>query len=166
MRRRRLIAAGTLAAIVAAACSTPPTTAPTNTPSGFPTAGASGVPTQSETAWGRIWDALPAGFPMLPGARPAVGVAESASASFDIEPDGATGGVGGGAAGGAAGLADFYATALSAGYVVSREGPLEDGAFEVDAARPGGQCRIRVRAAPLGSLIRLTILYGAACPLA
>jgi hypothetical protein len=42
-------------------------------------------------------------------------------------------------------------------------GPLEDGSFVLDSTGPG-DCRVQVRAAPLGNLTSLTVRYGAGCP--
>ena len=47
---------------------------------GAPSSGA--TVTQTETDWGRIWDALPAGFPVIPGATPDEEAAGPASAVF------------------------------------------------------------------------------------
>lgn len=127
------------------------------TPSPVPTdAGASPVatiPAQTDTDWGRIWDALPAGFPAFAGAGPTETGAGPASATLDV---GATDPME---------VATFYQSALEgAGYsTVSMNGPREDGSIEIESAG-AGRCRIRTTVTPLGGTTIVTILYGADCP--
>ena len=53
---------------------------PPGTPTGAPAAG------QTDTGWGRMWDTVPAGFPVFPGATPADDAGgEPASARFAVE---------------------------------------------------------------------------------
>jgi len=159
-----------IAVLVAAGCtstgtqssSTGATTpAPTATPvagtlSPSPTAGgASPGPTQPgqiDTDWERIWDDIPPGFPVYPGAHPTETGEGPASAVLDAgtaEP---------------AAVVDWYRTALAAvGYkAVSSDGPREDGSFELISG--GGTCDIRITATPLGGSTIITVMYGAGCP--
>lgn len=57
----------------------------------------------------------------------------------------------------------LYRSALeAAGYSVSVDGPLENGAYTISATvRPGARRRFR---SLLGGSIMVTVLYGAACP--
>jgi hypothetical protein len=166
------VAAIALPALLAlAACSPSPTEAPSNPAtgpaspvpastspvgSGEATAAATvgAPPSQTDTIWGRIWDGLPATFPLPPGAQPAEDPVEPVSAAFDVSAEG----------GGPADIARFYADVLAAaGYSASIDGPLEDGSFIVEA-RQAPACQVQTRSGTLGGLTRLTILYGAGCP--
>jgi hypothetical protein len=122
--------------------------------SAAPTTG--GVPpSQTDTAWGRIWDGIPPSFPLPPGAVPATGVVEVVSEAFDIPTIG----------GGPGEVARFFIDALgAAGYTVNVNGPLEDGSFLVDGRLGDTGCEVQARTQPLGGLTRLTVLYGAQCP--
>ncbi|MEW5992464.1 MAG: hypothetical protein AB1736_14135 [Chloroflexota bacterium] len=152
-------------AVGAAACTTITDPSPTGTPavataSPGPTAVPTDVgvtprptaPSQTDTEWGRIWDALPATFPSFPGASPTETGEGPASAILDagtVEP---------------AEVAGFYQDALeSAGFTVSGSGPFEDGSFQLEATAAAG-CATRITIAPLGGATLITILYGALCP--
>ncbi|HXI45313.1 MAG TPA: hypothetical protein VNH13_03350 [Candidatus Acidoferrales bacterium] len=136
-----------------AAQSLPP--APTPTPVPGPSATPAGTPpAQTDTAWGRIWEGLPAGFPAFPGAEPTETGAGPASATLDIPTS----------AGTITDVVSFYRSALeTAGYSVSVDGPLENGGYTIDATGAAG-CAAQVSAEPLGSSLTVTVLYGAACP--
>jgi hypothetical protein len=43
-------------------------------------------------------------------------------------------------------------------------GPLEDGAYVLDASGSPAGCMVQVTAAPLGTVTKVTIMYGAVCP--
>ncbi len=126
-----------------------PTPAPEGASSTSPSASS---PSQTTTEWGMIWDALPATFPVHPGAEPAESPAGPASATLTI-PSNATA------------ATDWWRAALEqAGYgTVGVSGPLEDGSFVIDSAGVG-DCRTQVRIAPTGTTITATILFGAGCP--
>jgi hypothetical protein len=130
-----------------------PSAGPTDVPgtSPEPSADAS-LPTQTETEWGRIWDAVPATFPRPPGsldAEPIERTATSADLSVPAGP---------------AETVDFYQGSLAAaGYVTSLQGPLEDGSWVFDASAGGG-CKVQVTIKPLSGLTHVSILYGAGCP--
>lgn len=110
-------------------------------------------PGQTDTEWGRIWDALPEGFPAYPGSHPTETGEGPMSALLDA-----------GSAAPAA-VANFYATALeAAGYTTTAlSGPREDGSWELESGAGGG-CLARVTATPLGSATIVAILFGAGCP--
>ncbi len=110
-------------------------------------------PRQTDTAWGRIWDALPPSFPVMPGAEPATIGGSPASAVLQLAADVANG-------------AKWYETALpAAGYVVDAlNGPIEDGSIVIDAHLTSAVCRTQVKIAPFGGQTIATVLVGASCP--
>ena len=117
------------------------------TPSAAPT-----EVTQTDTDWGRIWDAIPAGFPVYPGAVETE-VDEPVSAAFTAPGTGP----------------DEIATSLQqqlelATYSTEAlSGPLEDGSFVIDSVGDAG-CRIETTVRPAGELTTITVRYGADCP--
>ena len=165
---RSLILVAVLAATVLFAGCSPTSTssgAPSTTPRGIPSAGASAeaspaapsiaVGTQTDTEWGRIWDSVPAGFPRFPGST----IADDASP----EPASVRYAIAGG--GDPADIASWMQSALETSTFSTQalSGPLEDGSFVLDSVGEG-DCKIRVTVAPMGGLIFVTVLYGAACP--
>ena len=133
--------------------STAPSDGPSEAPSGA-AASPSEAMSQTDTEWGRIWDAVPAGFPTYRGSTPAedAGVGP-ASASYAID------------SGDAGEIASWMQTALeTATYSTEAlSGPLEDGSFTLDSVG-GGDCRILTTITPMGGLQVITVQYGAACP--
>jgi hypothetical protein len=116
--------------------------------------GASSSVGQTDTAWGRIWDAVPAGFPRFPDSSPA----DDASAA----PSSARYAVSGNDP-------EAIAAWLQAGMETAKfstdvSGPLEDGTFTIDSRGDGG-CRIQTTITPLGGMTFVTVLYGADCPI-
>ena len=111
--------------------------------------------TQTDTAWGRIWDALPAGFPVYPGAVESeeAGGGDPVSGTFSV--GGADPAEVATAMQGQLELATFSTEALS--------GPLEDGSFVIDSVGDA-DCRIETTVKPAGGLALITVRYGAACP--
>lgn len=110
-------------------------------------------PDQTDTEWGRIWDALPGTFPEYPGASPTETGEGPASAILDVgdvDP---------------AGVASFYDSAFEfAGYAtLSIDGPREDGSWEIESVGET-TCRILTTITPLGGSTIVTILYRADCP--
>jgi hypothetical protein len=111
--------------------------------------------TQTDTAWGRIWDGLPAGFPVYPGAIESeeAGGGEPVSATFSV----------------ADAAPDEIATALQSQLELATfstealSGPLEDGGFVIDSVGDAG-CRIETTVTPAGGLTLITVRYGADCP--
>ena len=110
-------------------------------------------PTQSDTEWGRIWDALPPSFPLPPDAVPTETGQGAASGSFAV----------GAAAPNTASLLESALTA--AGFAIeSREGPSEDGSFTLNAVGRDAGCAAQVRIVPLSGTTNVVVLYGAGCP--
>lgn len=167
-RRGRLLATVAGACLILlAACAGPTANSPSSEaapPSAGATSSASGPPapapsraataTQTDTAWGRIWDRVPEAFPTFVGATPAGAIeAEPASASLAVE--------------GAdpreiiawmqmqLERATFATEALN--------GPLEGGSYVLESSG-SGDCRIQVVVGPLGGLSSIVVRYGAACP--
>lgn len=155
------IAALAAALLVVAGCGatvapTPATPAPTPTSTPLappPTKNPVPLPaTQTDTEWGRIWDALPASFPTPPGARPTQTGEGPASAILDVPGDATTT------------MTDLQAALELAGLdTQSLSGPLEDGSRILESLGAGA-CRVQARVALLGGTTVLTVLYGAACP--
>lgn len=156
------IAALAAAVVVAAGCgatlspspATPPAPTPTSTPlEPPPTENPVPLPaTQTDTEWGRIWDALPASFPLPTGARPTQTGEGPASAILDVPGDAE------------ATMTNLRSALELAGFSLeSLSGPLEDGSQVLESIGEGG-CRIQASVAPLGGTTILTVRYGAACP--
>ena len=126
-----------------------PTEEPASTePAGSPAAG------QTDTAWGRIWDTVPAGFPRFPGSTPADDASpEPASARLAVP------------GGDPAAIATWFQGALETVTfsTVGLNGPAEDGSFVLDSVG-AGDCRIQTTIAPLGDTTFITVLYGSGCP--
>ena len=129
----------------------PPTTTASSPAEASPPAEAG----QTDTAWGRIWDNLPATFPRYPGSTPAEGAA-TGPASAVLAVKGIE----------AKQIADWTQTQLErASYSTEAlSGPLEDGGFVLDSTGPAPGCRVEVSISPLGGLVTVTVLYGASCP--
>jgi cytoskeletal protein RodZ len=113
----------------------------------------SGTPTQTDTAWGRIWDAVPSSFPRLEASLPADSISGPVSAAFVV----------------GAGPADVTATMKrlldgEGGYTTDQSGPLEDGSFVLDSTGPWEGCRVQTTVTPQSGTTLMTILYGAGCP--
>lgn len=161
--------------LLVAACGGPPTTGAPS--AGAPTAGArtpapslpaeptevpGGVvvtpkplpddPTTSETDWGTILDAVPATFPVLPGAEPADAPDEPVSAAWISDA-------------GVDEAATWYRDALEAlGYgTMGLSDPLEDGSRVLDSVADIPECRIQTTFRPAGESTMITVLYGAGC---
>jgi hypothetical protein len=145
-------ATGSPGASTASAVATSPASDRPSTETSAPSA--IGLPSQSTVEWGRIWDALPPGFPRPAGAVPSeIGVA--ASGSFDLTQDVATAS---GVMQGALEAAGFRTEGLS--------GPFEDGSVVIDSAGPTQGCRLQTTIVRQGGVTTMTVLYGASCPFA
>jgi hypothetical protein len=109
---------------------------------------------QTDTEWGRIWDKLPAGFPVYAG-----------STAADEAATGPVSGIYALPTGDAATIATWFKDRLeAAGFSTeAMTGPLEDGGYVLDSTGSEPGCRTEVTVAPLGGTISVTILYGAAC---
>lgn len=158
-----------IVAFAAAACTTGTSSSPSTTstaaastaaPSIAPSVAVStggapsaSLPTQTDTAWGRIWDALPAAFPRPSGANPTDTGEGAASGQFEVP-------------GTVDQVATFYRGALEvAGYAtLSLSGPMEDGSRQLESQGSPAGCRVRTTIAPHGATTLVTVLYGAACP--
>lgn len=152
-------------ALFLGACNTvaptpPPTESPVPVASVAPSASPSGRSTaappagQTDTDWGRIWDALPEAFPVYPGATPADEAAtEAVSGTFALA--GTDPRV----------VVAWMQTELERGAYRTEglNGPFEDGSFVLDLVG-SADCRIQVAVAPLGGLTTVTVRYGAGCP--
>lgn len=110
---------------------------------------------QTDTDWGRIWDTVPSGFPMYPGATPSDEAATGpASAVYVVE----------GAEPRA--IATWFQDAfeLAAYHTDALSGPFEDGGYLLESSGDDLACRLSLTIAPLGGTTSLTVLYGADCP--
>lgn len=130
----------------------------TPSPSAAPGASATAKPSpspkisQTDTGWGRIWDAVPPSFPIPAGASP-VSPDIPASAEWSI------------ASGDAAAITQELKVALEkAGYSSSVDGPLEDGSQIIDSVGKPDACHVQTRVRPLGTTVVVTVLFAAACP--
>jgi hypothetical protein len=113
----------------------------------------SAPPTTTETAWGRIWDALPAAFPVYPGAKPTDMGEGPASAVVDLPATTAKA------------VAWYRAALVGGGYTIEAlGGPLEDGSTVIDAVGQRPTCRVQASIVPHGSRSVATILMAADCP--
>lgn len=157
-------ALGVVAGCSAPAASPSPTAVPTSviaspaisspTASGTPvaTGGPSAPAGTTSTDWGEIRDALPAGFPLPPGAEPADLPDGPFSGTYTTSTP-------------AARAADAVRTGLiAAGYTGIETSANEAGEITIDATGPAAGCRVRVTVRPLGALTAVEVLYGAACP--
>ena len=148
----------------AAEATPPPTLAiPSDLPSfpavpetSSPTAAEEPAVTQTDTDWGRIWDGVPAAFPIYPGA------ASTAEAGAGGPPLSAVFTVADTPADEITAwmqqqleLATFSTEALS--------GPIEDDAFVIDSVGDAG-CRIETTVKPSGGFTFIAVRYGADCP--
>ncbi len=125
-----------------------------------PTAGGTPVATSGPSAsagttstdWGEIRDAVPAGFPLPPGAEPADLPDGPFSGTYTTSTP-------------AAGAADAVRAGLiAAGYTNVGSSGTETGEIAIDATGAVAGCRVRVTVRPLGALTAVEVLYGAACP--
>jgi hypothetical protein len=161
--RGPVLAALVLAAVIPVACSTPaasddagfPTSRPTTSAAVEPASEAPtpSLPSQSETGWGTIWDAVPAGFPVPDGAEPTAPAEGPASGAWVVPVT----------ASNAPELAGFYQSALDhVGWGTGIDGPLEDGSFTVWSSNGGG-CDTLTTILPRGDESLVTVLFGAGC---
>jgi hypothetical protein len=111
--------------------------------------------TQTDTAWGRIWDAVPAAFPIYPGAVESreAGGGEPVSATFSV----------GGADPAEITTSMQQQLELATYSTEALSGPLEDGSFVIDSVGDAN-CRIETTVKPAGELTLITVRYGADCP--
>ena len=113
----------------------------------------SSAPGTTTTDWGVIRDAVPAGFPLPPGAEPA-----------DL-PDGPVSGAWTTTVPAAEAAAAIRTGLQEAGWTgIAVSGPTEAGELTIDAVGPTEGCRVRASVGPLGGLTSIVVLYGAPCP--
>ncbi|HEX7345236.1 MAG TPA: hypothetical protein VF253_00490 [Candidatus Limnocylindrales bacterium] len=159
--RSRHFASATAVCLVLAACGPTPSPSsspqpsaalteapPSTSPSGSAAAG------QTDSEWGRIWDALPVGFPRFPGSAIADATGpEPVSARYAV-PDGEAEAI-------ATWMQDALETATFS--TEGMNGPFEDGGFVIDSVGEG-DCRLQTRIAPEDGTTFIEVLYGAGCP--
>jgi len=133
----------------------PPTTAPSASPSASPATASASPAGQTTTDWGRIWDAVPAGFPVHPDAEATVPTS-AVSGAWVLSGTDAT----------ADAVTSWYRSALeAAGYRTDAvTGPFEDGSEVIDSIGSSADCKVQTRVEPHADQAMVTILFGAACP--
>ena len=114
-----------------------------------------GTATVVTVAWGKIWDQVPASFPLPSDAEPAqpadpVEGPSSGVFTTSLGVDEAAHGI-------EAGL-------TTAGWSLEATTSGEDGSRDISAVRASPGCRSRVIVRPLGSVHFVTVYYGAGCP--
>lgn len=157
---RRLASVGVLC-ILLGACGPSPSPSPSPQPSALltdapPSTSPSGSTAagQSDSEWGRIWDAIPAGFPSFPGSFIADTTGpEPVSARYAV-PDGDAEAI-------ATWMQDALETATFS--TEGMNGPFEDGGYVIDSVGEG-DCRMQTRITPEGGTTFIDVLYGAGCP--
>jgi hypothetical protein len=112
------------------------------------------LPGQSDTAWGPIWNDVPASYPVPEGAKPAEADHGPVSAAYTVASSVAK----------PQALADFYASALEDGGYggTGIDGPLEDGSLSVWSSNGYG-CDSLVTILPRGQESLITVYFGALC---
>lgn len=161
-RPRRLVLAALLVLLLSA-CGSSAQVTPESTPASSAiappetaaaTSGASSNVSQTDTTWGRIWDALPRGFPRYPGAAPADDASGAPSSGRYAV-----------AGGDPEEIAAWLQAAMeTATFSTDVSGPIEDGSFTLDSVGDGG-CRVQTTISPLGGMTFVTVFYGADCPI-
>ena len=110
---------------------------------------------QTDTDWGRIWDSLPSGFPMYPGAMPSEEASSEPASAVYVVDDAEPGAI-------ATWFQDAFE--LAAYHTDALSGPFEDGGYLLESSGDDPACRLLLTIAPLGGTTSLTVLYGADCP--
>jgi hypothetical protein len=116
-----------------------------------PASPAASLPGTTDTEFGRIWDGLPAWFPIPAGAVAIDDRAPSSgSYALGMDVDSAT---------------RTIADALRArGLSVNVGSPLEDGSVVIDVGGAAEGCVSEVRLTPRSGTVSMSVLYGASCP--
>jgi hypothetical protein len=109
-------------------------------------------PSQSTVEWGRVWDAVPRGFPLPAGATESE-IGAPAGGLFILTGDVPTTSA---VMRGALEAAGFRTEGAS--------GPLEDGSVVIDSTGSAPGCRVRTTIMRHGGLTTMTVLYGSSCP--
>jgi hypothetical protein len=130
------------------------TEAPSASAPASPTTSSSAAVGQTDTEWGRIWDALPGGFPEFPGATIADDASGTPASGRFAVPGGDP-----------QAIATWFQDALETATfsTIGLNGPAEDGSFVIDSVGDG-ECRLQTTITPQGDLTFISILYGADCP--
>jgi hypothetical protein len=165
-RRTPALAGLLLAALLPAACSTSPgATATPVPPTARPTAAVTDgpeptvdetqvVPGQSDSAWGRIWNAVPDSFPVPIDAAEADPAHGPVSGAWTVPVADVS----------APDLVRFYRDAIDElGWAPIIDGPLEDGSYTVYTTDAYG-CETLTTILPRGDESLVTVLFGAGCP--
>lgn len=108
---------------------------------------------QTQMAWGRIWDAVPGSIPTYPGAQAGETEAGPYSASL-VVPGGSVETV----------TAWYKASLDRLGYSTVVEPALEDGSRVLDSTGSAQGCKVQTRVAKQGIDTTIAILFGASCP--
>jgi hypothetical protein len=112
------------------------------------------LPSQSETAWFRIWDAVPDSFPEPVDAAIADPQTGPVSGAWTVPVTDVS----------APELAGFYRDAIDElGWAPIVDGPLEDGSYTVYSSNGYG-CETLTTILPRGDESLVTVLFGAGCP--
>jgi hypothetical protein len=113
-----------------------------------------GLPGQSESEWGPIWNAIPPSYPVPEGAVPAEADHGPVSAAYTVATNLAA----------PRAIAVFYRDALEEdGFGgAGLDGPLEDGSFTVWSSNGYG-CNSLVTVLPRGQESFITVLFSALC---
>jgi hypothetical protein len=134
------------------------TTSPIETPIDVTTTAVPSAPVeagQTDTAWGRIWDSVPPGFPVYPESVLSEEAATGPASAVYVAPQADAAAV-------ATWFQDHLEEAAYSTYALS--GPLEDGSYVIDSIGQDDDCLTEVTIAPLGGTISVTVRYGAGCP--
>ena len=113
------------------------------------------LPSQSESVWGLIWDAVPGSFPVPTGATAADAPQQGpVSGAWTVPVADVS----------APELAGYYRDALDEnGWGTGIDGPLEDGSYTVWSSNGYG-CETFTRILPRGDESLITVLFGSGCP--
>lgn len=106
----------------------------------------------TDTEWGAILDIVPDDFPVIPGARPAEGIAEPASGWWLVGA-------------GVDEVASWYqGTLADQGFAVGNlSSPLEDGSRVLDVSSDLPECRLQLAFRPADGSTIIRVLYGVGC---
>jgi hypothetical protein len=112
------------------------------------------LPSQSESVWGVIWDAVPDSFPVPVDAAVADPQRGPVSGAWTVPVADVS----------APELAGYYRDALDEnGWGTGVDGPLEDGSYTVWSSNGYG-CETLTTILPRGDESLITVLFGAGCP--
>jgi len=128
-----------------------PTLTPGATPAARPTPAAVGAPGTTTIAWGEIWNDVPASYPVPDDARREEPGSPASAAWMR--------------GGRYRAIADGMLEKLkAAGWTIEAVGEGEQTSVVIDATKGSPDCRTRVTVEAFDIGVRITALYGAACP--